>query len=346
MRGQLDSTRRSRYLIFMVILALLFSFSYGAGTSRAFEATAFADGGFQANRCNNGKPTAINGFAGDGLIFIMSDACAFENQSTNIDGTIITFSGASSAAVYGSDASWNLRLADKLSGKSLEPMADVMASGSASGNYNGGGSAGVGASACIETTHRIVERPGNPYPQNSIPTNVKFRISNNTSGVGSARTEVRAVSGGSTVCTQTLDQDGEVDDNCAMTSSLGTNITIRTCAEVSVNLTHGAGSAQAVGDPFLEVDPTWEYAQYFVAKQESVVVLGEWKEVTRDWKYFCECDIEPDGDVDGSNLYAFKQDFGRTDCSGGCPGDLNGDGKVDDEDLLIFTTDFGKVNCK
>jgi hypothetical protein len=346
MRDQLDSIMRSSYLIFHVILALLFSLSYGAKTSRAFVATVAADGGFQANRCNKGKPTAINGFAGDGLIFVASDACEFENQSTNLDGTIITFSGASYATVYGSDTSWNLMLADKFAGKSLEPMAQVMAAGSASGNYDGGGGAGVGAYACIQTTHRIVERPGNPYPQNSIPANVKFRISNTLEGVGSTRTEVRVVSGGSLVCNQILDQDGEVDDICTTTSSVGTNITISTCTEVSVDLTHGAGSAQAVGDPFLEVDPAWEYAQYFVAKQESVLVLGEWKEVTRDWKYFCECDIESDGDVDGSNLYAFMQDFGRTECSGGCSGDLNGDGKVDDEDLLIFTTDFGKINCK
>jgi hypothetical protein len=42
--------------------------------------------------------------------------------------------------------------------------------------------------------------------------------------------------------------------------------------------------AQAVADPFLYVDPTWEYAQYFMVQQESLLNPGGWAEVTRVWQ--------------------------------------------------------------
>jgi len=38
----------------------------------------------------------------------------------------------------------------------------------------------------------------------------------------------------------------------------------------------GTIEAQAVADPFLYVDPGWEYAQYFEVQQESMLNPGEW----------------------------------------------------------------------
>jgi hypothetical protein len=48
--------------------------------------------------------------------------------------------------------------------------------------------------------------------------------------------------------------------------------------------TDGSAEAQAVADPFLYIDPTWEYAQYFMVEQESLLYPGEWAEVTRIWQ--------------------------------------------------------------
>jgi hypothetical protein len=61
----------------------------------------------------------------------------------------------------------------------------------------------------------------------------------------------------------------------------------------------------------------------------------------------CEGDFEPDGDVDGTDLSVFAQEFGRTDCGSGppCEGDFDVDGDVDGTDLSIFAADFGRIDC-
>ena len=57
-------------------------------------------------------------------------------------------------------------------------------------------------------------------------------------------------------------------------------------AAPSVDLIFGSAEAEAfaVVDPFLYIDPTWEYAQYFVVQQESTLNPGEWADVTREWQ--------------------------------------------------------------
>lgn len=65
---------------------------------------------------------------------------------------------------------------------------------------------------------------------------------------------------------------------------------------VTYNIIAGAGAwadmrqvnsveAQAVADPFLYLDPDWEYAPYFMVQQESLLHPGEWVEVTRIWQH-------------------------------------------------------------
>jgi len=61
----------------------------------------------------------------------------------------------------------------------------------------------------------------------------------------------------------------------------------------------------------------------------------------------CEGDFDRDGDVDGSDLAIFAEDFGRIDCNltGDCEGDFDGDGDVDGSDLAVFAADFGRTDC-
>jgi hypothetical protein len=59
----------------------------------------------------------------------------------------------------------------------------------------------------------------------------------------------------------------------------------------------------------------------------------------------CPGDFDDDGDVDGSDLAVFAEDFGRTDCSGDCEGGFDGDGDVDGSDLAVFAEDFGRTDC-
>jgi hypothetical protein len=62
----------------------------------------------------------------------------------------------------------------------------------------------------------------------------------------------------------------------------------------------------------------------------------------------CEGDFNCDGDVDGTDAFLFKTDFGRSifnePCTSttSCNGDFNCDGDVDGSDAFIIKTDFGR----
>ncbi len=59
----------------------------------------------------------------------------------------------------------------------------------------------------------------------------------------------------------------------------------------------------------------------------------------------CEGDFDNDGDVDGSDLGKFSDNFGRVNCSldDFCTGDFDNDGDVDGTDLAKFSEDFGNT---
>nr|MDA8100502.1 hypothetical protein [Nitrospiraceae bacterium] len=60
--------------------------------------------------------------------------------------------------------------------------------------------------------------------------------------------------------------------------------TVRTDANVlTYGVNGGTVAGQAVADPFLYIDPDWEYAPYFEVQQESMLYPGQWAEVTRLW---------------------------------------------------------------
>ena len=62
----------------------------------------------------------------------------------------------------------------------------------------------------------------------------------------------------------------------------------------------------------------------------------------------CEGDFDCDRDVDGSDAFVFKDDFGRNafnnpcTVTDPCPGDFDGDGDVDGSDAAKFKEDFGR----
>ncbi len=303
-----------------------------------------------------GDVPAWNLRAADGLITVASSACDFQNSNP-------AFSGSSRAGVYGTDTSWSGQFRDIAENLSVEPMADASASVTAgcSSSIPGTGCASAYANSYgfIYATHRTRERTDNPLPPglpniieilNNIPMKLGYMLHVSTKGLsnGSAAFSVS----GPNVSYSKVIESGELEGSYSWTAAAGDIFEIRaeaganavaTCAECH-KPTHG--EVQAIADPFAQVDPEWEYAQHFVVEQESLLSPGEWKEVTRNWMHFCECDLEPDADVDGTNLYAFILDYGQTDCSEGCPGDLNADGRVDEGDLVLFGGDFGKVNCK
>jgi len=70
---------------------------------------------------------------------------------------------------------------------------------------------------------------------------------------------------------------------------------------------------------------------------------------TNDCGDVCECetDFDTDGDVDGTDAYNFKVDFGRSDCatSPPCLRDHECDADVDGSDAYKFKVDFGRADC-
>jgi len=62
----------------------------------------------------------------------------------------------------------------------------------------------------------------------------------------------------------------------------------------------------------------------------------------------CEGDFELDGDVDGTDAVAFKNDFWREDCDTNpppCNGDFECDKDVDGTDAVKFKADFFRKDC-
>jgi hypothetical protein len=61
----------------------------------------------------------------------------------------------------------------------------------------------------------------------------------------------------------------------------------------------------------------------------------------------CTADLEPDGDVDGYDLYLLINDYGRTNCDEDppCLGDINGDLEVSGDDLILLADELGRTDC-
>jgi hypothetical protein len=83
--------------------------------------------------------------------------------------------------------------------------------------------------------------------------------------------------------------------------------------------------AQIIVDPYIYIEPTWEYAGFFgVFQSPGPNDNGVWQRVNRDW--MCEFDLDSDGDIDGSDL----SDYIETGSFG---------------DLATFATKYGRTNC-
>ena len=76
---------------------------------------------------------------------------------------------------------------------------------------------------------------------------------------------------------------------------------------------------------------------------------GNWGVFSAIFLYIerCECDLNHDGDCDGSELATFAAEFGRTNCAEKppCQGDFDEDGNVHSSDLVLFAEDFGRTGC-
>lgn len=231
--------------------------------------------------------------------------------------------GSAAAAVFGSDTSGGNGLLDpRMLGYAVEPMAFAAATNSRVCTLGGQAYScylhnETYASASASVKHRIVQRGvpdiapevqgildtlGKVYvrldyalhasasnPDYPWPSTAKAGFS--VTGVGTIYTRMAcSASHVSSSCTSI----GEESDTWRAQLDRSTvdrvvNYTINAGASVWVDARYRdvAGnheSAQAVADPYLYLDPTWEYASYFMVQQESLLHPGEWVEVTRLWQ--------------------------------------------------------------
>lgn len=231
--------------------------------------------------------------------------------------------GTASAAAFGSDTSGGNGLLDpRMLGYAVEPMAFAAASagqactldGKAASCYKwGGATAAAGASV----VHRIVQRESPdiapevqaildtlgqvrvkldysmdaqaPNANTTYPSTAEanFSVTHDGKLLISRKTCAGSASGG---CTSIGKDNGSWTAMLERsTTGLVSTYTIYAGARVSVLDTHlpppgGSNQAQSVADPFLYLDPAWEYASYFMVQQESTLHPGEWVEVTRLWQ--------------------------------------------------------------
>jgi hypothetical protein len=227
--------------------------------------------------------------------------------------------GNARAAAYGSDSSVQGGVLDpRMNGYAVEPMADAMAQGAISCSRGGAPNVctdgfKVVAFATASVNHRIVPRDPAVVPvppTERVPVLLKYSLHASsitgpagtvTMGLSFAGFSIREGSGtlfSRRVCSSPLQgiacfAVGELIDSwqAKLAYTEGTReilYTIEAGARAEANLGGGISSgmyveSQAVADPFLQVDPSWAYAPYFMVQQESVLHPGEWAEVSRAW---------------------------------------------------------------
>jgi len=307
----IETTPRTLTLTSAAVLLLAFT-----GAQAATINIAINNGGV------GGSSFDYNPRTGNGLLAVASEGYSYSGSGTyNNAGEIVTEDVAMScaAAGYGSDTCIDGGLNPGLLGYAVEPMADAMAevtqtiTGRMPPHYpfNAYAYANIGGSV----DHRVVARA---YPAilkptldaiSRIPVRLDYSLSASAAFIGghgvvadevSADCLFRILSDGNALferraqCTNSDPSPVEVKGTWTTELTRSTSdqtflYQIFVYADVDILLDGystdtGTGKAQAVVDPFFYVDPTWEYAQYFVVQQESVRNPGEWAELTNEWR--------------------------------------------------------------
>ena len=226
---------------------------------------------------STGSPGDYNPFSTQGLNTIVSNSLDVTNQNASV---------SASGATYGGDASL-LGIAI-YAGYAVEPMADIQAHASVDPEAEGYQYIYVHISADASALHMAVPRTDAPVSIitgiTQVPTELHWAYS--TSGVGSsAWVQMDGLglttwgAGGS---------DGEADSgvqpfllNAGQTYNIAAN-----AGGTATGNVYGITQTniQAVADPFLVIDPDWEYAAYFMVLQQSNIDPTKWVEVTRAWQ--------------------------------------------------------------
>jgi hypothetical protein len=260
-------------------------------------------------------PFNFNPRAGNGLLAVASAGYDFAVSQTrgcplagDAGSTTVTAAASAAAAGYGSDTSIDGRYNLALLGTAVEPMADAQVEASISRSSNCVGnlpfqSQPVDASVGGSVNHRVVARPlavelGPMLDALAdIPVRLDYALATRSSGNASAFAGFYVELDGQRL----FGREARPATNQEVSGTWSTAVRRTTLGQeflykiavsaivdavptVYTNNGTDSASAQAVADPFLYVDPDWEFARYFMVQQESVANPGEWVEVTREWQ--------------------------------------------------------------
>ena len=218
-----------------------------------------------------------------------------------------------SLAIYGSDTSRTGYVTDPglaIEGRGVEPMVDALlesdARAPAGFPYDDIIDAVPGASAegIVTVQHRVVLNPALSPPTNvdqllnNVPVNLLWRYhffgSGNVSGqfafyvdspAGDCATGVGGLCGGFGA---TSDDPNFLPDNSGTIPvyAVATTSAREAIYDISVSVYGAIGAGSKLTgfiDPYLTVDPNWEYASYVMVQQEFVAIPGEWATINRDY---------------------------------------------------------------
>lgn len=237
--------------------------------------------------------------------------------SAQADILASTGQAVASLAIYGSDTSRTGYVTDPNlapEGRGVEPMIDVMMESSyraPTGDYYADDPEkpidavpGASASGTVTVQHRVALNAALPPSVNvdeilnNVPVNLHWRYhifgSGNINGqfsfyVDSSTGDCAAGVGG--ICGgfgANSDDPNFLPDNSGTIPFFAVATTSAREAIYDITLTaYGAiaSGSKLTGfiDPYLTVDPNWEYASYFEVQQESVAIPGEWVTINRDY---------------------------------------------------------------
>jgi len=213
--------------------------------------------------------------------------------STSSDFSSGRITASADAAAFGSDSSSVVCIVCE--GRGIEPMAHAVAATVYNDPQYFGYEPAL-AVASMEIFHRIRltdDAPSGDWVV-AIPMFLHYRLS--TSGDSGAITSagfvinapglpsiysMNVVNGESR--SGTLSFNSSAFDIISIGISAGASASYMDVFRDGRTEREGSGGS-AVADPFLFVDPSWEYARYVLVEQESILRPGEWVEVTRVWQ--------------------------------------------------------------
>lgn len=305
---------------FLIVMQAVFCLSFASNFALGATFTVFTSNGYPTAAPTEWNPRADDGLVAimsESTDYLYSVSYVKGGGQTYTE----TQQGIARAAVYGSDSSAKGTSNPRLKGYAVEPMADTFASASRVCSLGGqpwlcDGHLERMASASASVNHRIMQRAVpdiSPELQGildmlgQVPIRLDYSLSatatNPEAPYASLATAAFSVlQGTTTLFSRKACASSTSSSNCTSVgeeSDTWMNALERSTVDriIVYAINAGAGAfassrtqdalaveAQAVADPFLYIDPDWQYAPYFVVQQESELHPGEWVEVTRAWQ--------------------------------------------------------------